>query len=233
VPAERRPVVLLAWITTLTAVLAGALAGGHGALAGPDLGAPGTWREWAATRTPAEAVAAVGRLLVVVLAGYLLVVTIANAVAVATRAARALTVLEVVTLPVVHDVVRVGLGVGLASVVVAAFSAGTAPSPRPTAADVALVADAVVDDEPPVLRRAVEPSIPTPRTWTVEPGDHFWSIASRVLADAWGRPPLDPEVVPYWEAVIAGNRDRLADPHNADLLFPGQVLVVPAPPPSP
>jgi nucleoid-associated protein YgaU len=27
--------------------------------------------------------------------------------------------------------------------------------------------------------------------------------------------------------VVAGNRDRLADPHNADLIYPGQVLALP------
>ena len=71
------------------------------------------------------------------------------------------------------------------------------------------------------------------RTWTVAPGDHLWSIASRVLSDAWGRPPSDVEVVPFWEQVVELNRDRLADPANPDLIFPGQSLVVPAPPPAP
>jgi nucleoid-associated protein YgaU len=76
---------------------------------------------------------------------------------------------------------------------------------------------------------SVAPVAPAP-TWTVAPGDHLWSIATRVLAEGWGRAPSDAEVAPYWEQVVGVNRDRLADPADPDLLFPGQVLVVPRPP---
>ena len=57
-------------------MLAGAVAVGHGALAGPDLRRPSTWSGWASQRTPAEAAMAVLRLTVVVLALYLLVATV-------------------------------------------------------------------------------------------------------------------------------------------------------------
>lgn len=66
------------------------------------------------------------------------------------------------------------------------------------------------------------------RTWLVQRGDHFWSIARRVLAEAWNRPPAAHEVAPFWRALVADNRSRLADPDNPDLLFAGQVLTVPA-----
>lgn len=66
-----------------------------------------------------------------------------------------------------------------------------------------------------------------PVTWTVGPGDHLWGVAERTLAEAWGRPPGDAEVDPYWRAVIEANRDRLRDPANPDLVFAGQVLVLP------
>ena len=82
-------------------------------------------------------------------------------------------------------------------------------------------------DEPVLRALDPAPGPAAPRTWTVAPGQHLWSISSAVLADALGRPPSDPEVVPYWRRVIEANRTRLADPANADLLFPGQVLVVP------
>ncbi len=70
-------------------------------------------------------------------------------------------------------------------------------------------------------------------SWPVRPGDHFWAVAERVLADAWGRPPTDAEVRPYWRALVETNRPRLADPANPDLLFPGQSLTVPHPPARP
>jgi len=68
--------------------------------------------------------------------------------------------------------------------------------------------------------------------WTVQPGECFWTIADDVLERAWGRPPTDAEIVPYWQRLIAANRAGLADPKNADLIFPGQVLTVPPVPPA-
>ncbi len=50
-------------------------------------------------------------------------------------------------------------------------------------------------------------------------GDSFWSIA----ADEHD----GDELVGYWRALIERNRDRLVDPSNPDLLFPGQVLRLP------
>lgn len=74
---------------------------------------------------------------------------------------------------------------------------------------------------------APEGAAPEPPTWTVEPGDDFWSIAETVV----GRPATGPadssRVAPYWSRLVAANRDRLAVPGDPDLLFPGQVLVLP------
>ena len=53
----------------------------------------------------------------------------------------------------------------------------------------------------------------------VEPGASFWSIAED---EAGGR-----DVGTYWRALIALNRERLVDPANPDLLYPGQVLRLP------
>ncbi len=66
--------------------------------------------------------------------------------------------------------------------------------------------------------------------WTVKPGDDFWSISERTLSAAWGRLPTDREIGPYWLAVIAANQDSLPDPGNPNLLFPGEVVVLPSPP---
>lgn len=75
------------------------------------------------------------------------------------------------------------------------------------------------------------PSVPPGGEWTVAVGDHFWSIAERVLTAAWQRAPSDVETDPYWRLLVEANRDRLADRDNPDLLFAGQVLVVPTPAP--
>lgn len=80
------------------------------------------------------------------------------------------------------------------------------------------------------------PTLPTaggPTTWTVGPGDSFWSIATAVLQTAWGRAPTDAEVEPYWLTLIAANRRVLLHPDVPDLLYTGQELVVPAPPAPP
>ncbi len=63
--------------------------------------------------------------------------------------------------------------------------------------------------------------------WTVESGDHLWSIASRALGDRLDREPSADEVLPYWQRLIDANRDRLVDPSNPDLILAGQVFVLP------
>jgi nucleoid-associated protein YgaU len=52
----------------------------------------------------------------------------------------------------------------------------------------------------------------------VQPGDHLWNIAERTA-------PAD--VATYWRRLVELNRPRLADPDNPDLLFPGDVVVLP------
>jgi hypothetical protein len=56
----------------------------------------------------------------------------------------------------------------------------------------------------------------------VRPGDSFWSIAEEVMAGAG-------DTGAYWRTLIDANRERLVDPGNADLLYPGQVLRLPVP----
>lgn len=69
--------------------------------------------------------------------------------------------------------------------------------------------------------------------WDVESGDHFWHIAEQTLLEAWGRPPTDREIAPYWRQLIDANRDRLRPPGDPDLIHPGQHLTIPAPPSDP
>lgn len=74
---------------------------------------------------------------------------------------------------------------------------------------------------------------PIGRTWPVQPGEHFWAVAEKVLAETWSRAPADREVDSYWRELIDVNRALLRDPANPDLLFPGQVIAVPPPPGTP
>ncbi|MGQ0744768.1 MAG: LysM peptidoglycan-binding domain-containing protein [Acidimicrobiales bacterium] len=60
---------------------------------------------------------------------------------------------------------------------------------------------------------------PTPEIWTVGPGESFWSRAERLAPGE--------EVGAYWRELIEVNRDRLADPANPDLIFPGQQFRLP------
>ncbi len=97
--------------------------------------------------------------------------------------------------------------------------AASSPEPAPDP-------DALVAAEP-----APAPAVDA--RWEVRPGDHLWSVAAHVLEEAWGAPATDDEVAPYWRRLVEANRSVLADPANPDLLFPSQLLAVPAPPPAP
>ena len=108
------------------------------------------------------------------------------------------------------------------------------PTPPPPAPAAMAEPAPPPDPSPPATVPAPPvPPAPDEATWTVAGGEHFWSIAAQVLATAWSRPPTDDEIDPYWRALVEANRSRLRDPRNADLLFTGQVLALPRPPPAP
>jgi hypothetical protein len=71
------------------------------------------------------------------------------------------------------------------------------------------------------------PAPGAPAEHVTRPGDHFWRIAAAQVSAAVGRPATDAEIAPYWRQLVAANRDRLADPANPDLVFPGQQFVLP------
>ncbi|MDH3261268.1 MAG: LysM peptidoglycan-binding domain-containing protein, partial [Acidimicrobiia bacterium] len=68
---------------------------------------------------------------------------------------------------------------------------------------------------------------------TVEAGDSFWSIAETALSDGWDRTPTTPEITRYWNTLVDVNRDRLAPPHDPNLIHPGQTFLLPAIPNDP
>ncbi|HJU52583.1 MAG TPA: hypothetical protein VJ815_09645 [Acidimicrobiia bacterium] len=97
--------------------------------------------------------------------------------------------------------------------------------------------DSVVPPPTEILYLPIEP-LPTTAVATasstaeavhavVMPGDNMWLLAERRLSDLMGRPAGDHEIAPYWLAVIGANKDRIRS-GDPDLIFPGEVLVLPA-----
>ena len=91
-------------------------------------------------------------------------------------------------------------------------------------------------DEPasPDVSEAVDapPDATEPTEVTVESGDNLWAVAEEQLTTDLGRTPTDDEIAPYWHELIVVNGDRLVEPANPSLIYTGQVLTLPAPPPS-
>jgi nucleoid-associated protein YgaU len=75
---------------------------------------------------------------------------------------------------------------------------------------------------------AATPEPPDRPTWTVQTGDSFWSIAERVVSERLGHTATNAEVTPYWVQLVHANGDRLVEPGNPNLIYPGQVMVLPA-----
>ena len=217
--------------------------------AGGTFAPPRSWSPtgvdaWAEAAGTATASLAVVRVLALVLAWYLLATTLAQ---VATRLAgwvSAVTVVDAVTAPALRRLVTGALAAGVALTSPAVVNLGGPPVA--VAASEAAPEDGTatmrrVDPQPaPVADRPAAPPVtapdaapPTPRSWTVRPGDHLWGIAEAALTAAWGRPPAGTEAAPYWEQVVAANRDRLVRPDDPDLLFTGQAVLLPDPPPVP
>ncbi|MGI9079569.1 MAG: LysM peptidoglycan-binding domain-containing protein [Acidimicrobiales bacterium] len=99
--------------------------------------------------------------------------------------------------------------------------------PPPTSPDQASTTTPAPGAPSPVPSASDAPVAGGSATWTVRPGQCFWSIAEAELARARGRRPTAAEIVPYWHRLIEVNRAALADPANADLVFAGQVFVLP------
>ena len=109
--------------------------------------------------------------------------------------------------------------------------AGAPPTTRPPAAVAPTAVAPTVPPLAPTAPASTAPSAaatPAPGSWTVRPGDDFWSIADSVVG-ASPSPGDTAGVTRYWVRLIQANRSRLADPTDPNLLFPGQVLVLPPP----
>lgn len=231
-----------AWLTGLVAAGALLRLTATGDLAAPPLASPRGWVAWVDAREPVAAAVALVRLLAELAVWYVLAVSALHVAAGALRLGGAHRLADALALPAVARLVRAGLGVGMlaASAIsppdAAAPARGTAtlaPDPAGTAvlapsSGTAVMRPLLAEPETaPDPDAHPAPGHPAATTWTVAPGDSLWSIAEEVLADAWGRPPADAEVDPFWRALVEVNRPRLADPTDPDLVHPGLVLEVP------
>lgn len=229
---------------------------GSGSLAAPPLmGGSRALQRWLEAHQPAAGTFAVLRLCALAVGWYLLATTVVAVVLRLSGADRAAVVADALSLPGTRRLVRAVAGLSLAaSAVTAATSLTAAPGPAgasPLGDPDAGITMRRLPDEPGVVmppppeeeveeevvmrRLPDEPAAATPPEHhrRVRAGDHFWSVAEEVLAGAWGRSPTDGETTPYWSRLVEANRHRLVDRDNADLLFPGQLLEVPSPPPAP
>lgn len=211
----------------------------------------GTWLDRAA---PEDALAAVLRLVALVLAYWLAVSTVLYILASATRIPGAVRAVEWATLPAVRRMVdRVAALSLVAATVGSPLAPAFATEPPPVVYD--------VEEGVPLPRVVPIPTqeivdtpqyVPTPAgtgaaavgaapvaptviaatstiidgSYEVVPGDNLWSIATRVASDASGQTPTDSSIAKYWRLLIAVNTDvlRSGDP---DMIYPGEVLIIP------
>lgn len=71
-----------------------------------------------------------------------------------------------------------------------------------------------------------------PSSHIVHPGENLWRIAAEHLADELGREPDNRSVAEYWRRLIAANRPTLRS-GDPNLIYPGEVLLLPDAPDSP
>lgn len=68
---------------------------------------------------------------------------------------------------------------------------------------------------------------------TVRSGESFWAIAEAEVERVTRHQPDLSQVDGYWRTLVRANADRLMQLGNPDLVYPGQVLVLPPVPGSP
>ena len=215
-------------ITALVVLEVALLRLGDGTLAAPPVFRLGSW---VAATDPAIATMAVIRLVALGCTSYVLATTTLGFATAALRLRRASHVVEAASVPAVRRLVAAAVGVSVTGH--ALLTAPSVPTSRVSVAESATPAlekpePAPAAPAPPLPAPPAPTSAPMPeREWTVRPGDHLWSIAQTVLAEASGRLPSNAETDPYWRRLVAANTDRLADPANPDLVLAGQSLRVP------
>jgi nucleoid-associated protein YgaU len=243
---RRRWLIAVLWVAALGGAAVALQWAGRGPLASPPLTEPGQWSAWVADRDPLVAAFSVLRLGALAGLWYVVAVTVVGAVVRAIGAASLVRLTDRFTVAPVRRMLAGSLSLGLAASGVVAVAAPALRSPVAAAEQATTTTTTTVASAPTAntvtmhrLDATEQPAAPIPEVvpvttapadrWTVKSGECFWSIAESVLADHWHRAPTDAEIIPYWERLIAANRLELAHRDDPDLVFPGQVFVVPAP----
>jgi hypothetical protein len=222
---------------------------GAGDLGGPPLSVHGA-ASWLENRDAAAAAFALVRLVALVFGWYLLLIAALGGAARLLRLPRLSSVAERLTFPFARGMVG-----GMALLGVMAGPPPVQPptpdsmieldehatlhllpddSAVPTPAPASVPAATPSPEQVPPATPSPEPVPPAiqaasnPDAWVVQPGESFWSIAAEHLADVNGRPVSEREVDSYWREVVELNRSRLVVPSDADLLFVGQAIELPA-----
>jgi len=251
--------IAVAWLAVLAGTIVGLARLGSGPLATPPLRHPQALPVWLHRSGAPTAVFAVVRLLALVLAWYLLATTTIGVLARASRVPRLVTTADRFTVPPVRRLLTAAAGAGMSlslSGIALVPMVGAAPHgwPRPTATrsgpatatasgrPPTVVVERLPDRSGAVLERlpddddtatmSVEAPTAAPAAtttwWTVRPGESFWSEAERVTRSRSGA-ATDVDISGYWTTLIEHNRDRLVDPANPDLIYPGQRFELPPP----
>lgn len=240
---------LAAWVTGLCLGLFCLLRLGGGQTTTPPVLHPVRLITWAREQTAPVAALGSLRVLAIAVGTYLLAVTCVGMVARLIGAARAVKLADAVTPRFARRIVVAGastiLSLGLPGLsasastpaqVIVAPPSGEGPPPLHQVAspgNTALVAPVTTRGRPPPSPGPSDTPTPGPPTWTTQSGENLWSIAMSVLTRASGRPTPDSDVAGYWLSLITANRERLVDPRDPDLIYPGQVFVLPPLPDSP
>ena len=186
-----------------------------------------TWLREAGGPAAAFAIVRVGALAV---AAYATLLGALGTLALATRAAALSRIVLRLALPTLRPLLApaAAITITIASAIPAAAQGRGEPSrPAPVMQMIGAAAS-----KPPVMTLVITPPAvaekpgAAPATYTVTPGDTFWSIADQTLRAA-GHDPDDGAIIPYWRSLIEANRDRLRARDEPDLIFPGQVFVLP------
>lgn len=232
------------WTGLLVATLVALRLAATGDLSAPPLGSLAELEAWVDARGPVATAIALLRFGAELATWYLLGLSLLHAASRIVHIPAAAVLADALAGPTLGRVVRGALGVGLV-VSGTGHTGGPLHTPAaPAAARIPERASGPVVQQPldagtATMRPVVEQLPGTaqmvpmaehakpPRSWRVERGDSFWSIAAEILEMAWQRTPTDREVDPFWRALVEANRDRLVTVGDPDLVVPGQVFDVP------
>ena len=209
--------------------------------AGP-LPASGSWPDldrWYETVGTTVATVTALRWVAMAVAGWLLAACLLQLIASLPGATGLRPLADRITPAALRGIASVSLSAAVLATTPMLAGAGDAPGTatmHPSSLTASTTTTTLTPDPPPVAPASAapartEPTSPPPIAHTVVRGESFWSIAAHRLTVVNGPPPSDETVLAYWDRLVALNRSRLVDPSNADLIYAGQVFILPPTPP--